>query len=179
MISIFIALASMVSSRWTGPSDRRVVVLAPLVGLPAHAEARPVARGHDYRWRSLALLGPFSLLMVAAGGCQPLPSTKSPSPLDKIAFDLSQLDEQGLYGPTGGKRALDYEFCIPTGQTYQAAVSAIDPSLQLFAGIPGRIGCTEQQILAIGNTHQPRAQLVLQELANLDYIDRIVRVDWE
>jgi hypothetical protein len=31
----------------------------------------------------------------------------------------------------------------------------------------------------MGNTHQPRAQLVLQELANLDYIHRIARVDWE
>lgn len=176
---MFIALASMLRSRGIGPSDRRVVMLAPLIRLSAHAEVSPVARSYGDSWRSLALLGPFSLLLVVAGGCQPLSSTHSPTPLDKIAFDLSQLDEQGLYGPTGGKRALDYEFCIPTGEPYQSAVTAIDPSLQLFPGIPGRIGCTEQQILAMGNTHQPRAQLVLQELANLDYIDRIVRVDWE
>jgi hypothetical protein len=31
----------------------------------------------------------------------------------KITFDLEQLNENGLYGPPGGLRALHYEFCIP------------------------------------------------------------------
>ena len=35
--------------------------------------------------------------------------------LYKITFDISKLDEYGLYGPPGGKRALSYEFCIAGG----------------------------------------------------------------
>jgi hypothetical protein len=31
----------------------------------------------------------------------------------RIAFDISALDDEGLWGPPGGKRALHYEFCIP------------------------------------------------------------------
>ena len=129
--------------------------------------------------RFLAWLGPFAWGVALLGGCQPPPPADSTTTLDKIGFDLTQLDDQGLYGPTDGKRALDYEFCIPVGEDYQNAVTAIDPSLKLFPGRSGRIGCTDQQVLAMGNTHQPRAQLVLQELANLDYIHRIERVDWE
>ncbi|NJL46105.1 MAG: hypothetical protein HC922_11165 [Leptolyngbyaceae cyanobacterium SM2_3_12] len=55
----------------------------------------------------------------------------------------------------------------------------IDPSLTLYPDSPGRIGCTEAQTLAIGNTHQANARLMLMELANLDYVERIQRVDWE
>ncbi len=129
--------------------------------------------------RFLAWLGPFVWVVALAGGCQPQPPADSTTTLDKIGFDLTQLDDQGLYGPADGKRALDYEFCIPVGEAYGQAVTAIDPSLKLFPGRAGRIGCTDQQVLVMGNTHQPQAQLVLQELANLDYIHRIARVDWE
>jgi hypothetical protein len=34
-------------------------------------------------------------------------------------------------------------------------------------------------VLAIGNTHQANYQIILMELANLDYIDRIQPVYWE
>jgi len=99
--------------------------------------------------------------------------------LDKITFDLTQLDEDGLYGPPDGKRSLDYEFCIPRETPYETQVQAIDPSVTLYPDSPGRIGCTEDQVLAISNTHQPNAVSTLMELANLDYIERIDRVDWE
>ncbi|WP_196358099.1 hypothetical protein [Nodosilinea nodulosa] len=117
--------------------------------------------------------------MACSLACQAIPPADNSSARDKIAFDLSLLDENGLYGPPDGKRSLDYEFCIPTGDAYAQAVGAIDPSAQFFPQSQGRIGCGEGQVLAIGNTHQADHEDILIELANLDYIDRIQPVDWE
>ncbi len=124
-------------------------------------------------WAGLGLVG---LLTLA---CQPVTGAGQPMTPDKITFALDQIDENGLYGPPDGKRSLDYEFCVPGDPVFLETVQAIDPSVTLYPGSPGRIGCTDDQVLAIGNTHQPNAVLVLTELANLDYIERIDRVDWE
>lgn len=94
-------------------------------------------------------------------------------PLDKIQFDLDQLDEQGLYGPEDGKRSLSYEFCVPYNQASIATVQAIDPTLILYLQSPGRVGCGQGEMLAIGHTHQPNYRQVLTNLANLDAIERI------
>ncbi|MBW4482463.1 MAG: hypothetical protein KME14_07965 [Tildeniella torsiva UHER 1998/13D] len=127
-----------------------------------------------------ALTLPLGVTLLAfVLGCQPIPSADGSTAIDKIAFDLSSLDENGLYGPTDGKRSLDYEFCIPVGGAYAQAVSAIDPSAQFFPQSRGRIGCGEGEVLTIGNTYQANHQDILIELANLDYIDRIQQVDWE
>jgi basic membrane lipoprotein Med (substrate-binding protein (PBP1-ABC) superfamily) len=128
---------------------------------------------------------PKLTILILAGlavvGCQQQPpsANDNSATTDKIAFDLNQFDDDGLYGPPDGKRSLDYEFCIPDGDTYLEEVNAIDPSLEVFLGSAGRIGCTADQTLAIGNTHQDNFRLVLMELANLDYVERIQRVDWE
>jgi hypothetical protein len=37
----------------------------------------------------------------------------------------------------------------------------------------GRIGCTGDQYLCVGSTHQPGFRAVLARLARLPYIDRI------
>ena len=124
-------------------------------------------------WAGLGLVG---LLTLA---CQPVTDAGQPTTLDKITFDLEQLDENGLYGPLDGKRSLDYEFCVPGEPAFLEAVRVIDPSVTLYPDSPGRMGCTDDQVLAIGNTHQPNAALILMELANLDYIERIDRVNWE
>jgi hypothetical protein len=122
----------------------------------------------------------LALAGLALGGCQPGATPEpDPSAMEKINFDLDQFDDNGLYGPADGKRSLDYEFCIPQGEQYAAEVQAIDPSVNFFPTSAGRIGCTEDQMLTIGNTHQNNFRLVLLELANLDYVDRIQRVDWE
>lgn len=120
-----------------------------------------------------------AVVVFLAFACQPVPSADHSSAIDKIAFDLSSLDENGLQGFTDGKRSLDYEFCIPAGGAYAQAVRAIDPSAQFFPQSRGRIGCGEGEVLTIGNTHQANHQDILIELANLDYIDRIQPVDWE
>lgn len=124
------------------------------------------------RWVGLGV----GLLTMA---CQSVTETDLPMALDKITFDLELLDENGLYGPPDGKRSLDYEFCIPRETSYATQVQAIDPSVMLYPDSPGRMGCTDDQVLAIGNTHQPNAVSILMELANLAFIERIDRVDWE
>jgi hypothetical protein len=122
-------------------------------------------------------VGGLGLSLVLA--CLPLPSVDRPAPLDKIAFDLSMFNESGLYGPADGKRSLDYAFCLPSAEATTETVRAIDPSVRFFPYSPGRIGCGEGQVLAIGNTHQVNHQSILMELAQLETIDRIQAVDWE
>ncbi len=90
-----------------------------------------------------------------------------------IGFDLNRLNASGLQGPPAGLRALDYEFCIPDGPEYRAAVAAIDPSARFHPGSRGRIGCTSGQILVLGNTHQDRFREILHALAGLPYVARI------
>lgn len=118
---------------------------------------------------------------LALAACQTVPPTgaENGDAAQKITFDLDQFDENGLYGPPSGKRSLDYEFCIPEGPAFLEKVRAIDPSITFLPDSPGRIGCLEDQILALGNTHQADFRLILMELANLEYVERIQRVDWE
>ena len=92
---------------------------------------------------------------------------------DKLGFDPARLDDQGLYGPKDGERALDYEYCISAGAAYRAEVSGIDPTARFQESSPGRVGCGVDQVLVLGNTHQPGFLQVLSELAALDYVERI------
>jgi hypothetical protein len=96
-----------------------------------------------------------------------------------IGFDLCDLDAQGLVGPPDGKRAVDYELCIPRGDAFLAEVGAIDASARFFPDAPGRIGCGPDEVLVIGNTHRPDFAFVLQRLAELPYVRRIERAWFE
>jgi hypothetical protein len=58
-------------------------------------------------------------------------------------------------------------------------VQSIDPTVQAQAGSPGRIGCGPEEVLCIGNTHQPNWRAVLGSLATLDYVTRIDRSFFE
>ena len=97
---------------------------------------------------------------------------------DKIRFDLSRLDADGLYGPADGLRALDYEFCIADRAAAIAAVRAIDASVRVYRA-PGRIGCHGDQLLGIGNTHQSGYREVLAALARLAFVERIEEAHFE
>ncbi len=92
---------------------------------------------------------------------------------DKITFDLSALNADGLIGPPDGLRAVSYEFCIPDTETHRAEVRAIDPTVEFQGGSPGRIGCGPDQCLCIGMTHQPGFRRILRNLAECRYIERI------
>lgn len=114
------------------------------------------------------------MCIVTFSGC----ATSESSPVQaevaaKIAFDLSVLDDEGLQGPPDGKRALAYEFCIPDTPDCRGEVRGIDPTLEIHASSPGRIGCGSEQNLCIGSTHQADHIAVLQRLAALPYIERI------
>lgn len=91
----------------------------------------------------------------------------------KITFDSSKLSPAGLVGPPDGLRSLSYEFCIPAGQPYLEEVQAIDPAVQFYPHSRGRIGCHREQILCIGNTHNPQWQAILFAIAELPYVERI------
>ena len=91
----------------------------------------------------------------------------------KITFDLTSLDDEGLYGAANGKRALSYEFCIPDRERYKSKVKHIDLTLQCMSESPGRIGCGTYENLCIGSTHQKNFRDVLRGLAELPYITRI------
>ena len=108
----------------------------------------------------------FALVLLAQVPVQLPPS-------DKIQFDLSVFDADGLYGPPDGLRAAAYEFCIPASAELAASVQAIDPTAQIFASSPGRIGCGNHQYLCVGSTYQPDFRTVLANLAQLDFVTRI------
>ena len=91
----------------------------------------------------------------------------------KIRFDLSVFNEDGLYGPHGGLRAAAYEFCIPANDEMAAEVESIDPTIQIYAGSPGRVGCGDGEYLCIGSTYQPGFRDVLTNLAQLEYVTDI------
>lgn len=98
---------------------------------------------------------------------------------EKIRFDLSVLNSDGLIGNADSLVAVDYEFCIPENEQYVEEVRDLDSSIQLHQASPGRIGCDSREYLVIGNTHQPNFKTVLTNLANLSYVERIERCFWE
>jgi hypothetical protein len=143
---------------------------APLanVGIPICVHLRSFA---DDNLCVLAAIFAVLLALGTAGTALAAPGA--------IAFDLSRLDESGLYGPPDGLRALDYEYCIPQGQSYRDRVAAIDPSARFQPGSRGRIGCGSAQVLVLGNTHQPGHRQILKALAELPFVRRIVEAVFE
>jgi hypothetical protein len=123
----------------------------------------------------------FVFLLVVLGACGSSPSATAPpqAQREKIAIDLSTLDDRGLRGPPNGLRSVSYEFCIPAGERYASEVQRIDPTLELMRGSRGRIGCTRNQVLCVGNTGQKSYLQVIERLAGLDYVSRIVESTFE
>ena len=119
----------------------------------------------------------FAIGMVGQSAFAQVPVQLPPAPPDavnaKIHFDLSEFNDDGLYGPPDGLRAAMYEFCIPARAGLAARVASIDPTVQINASSPGRIGCGSDEYLCIGSTGQPGFQAVLADLAELDYVSRI------
>jgi len=112
--------------------------------------------------------------LLALGCC-----TAAPAGPAAIGFDLEALDAQGLIGPPGGKRAVNYEYCIPAGKRFADEVRTIDPGARYMPGARGRIGCAGGQVLVLGSTHRPDYAQVLRRLAALPYVRRIEQAFFE
>ena len=128
-------------------------------------------RDRDRRLFALLVLGLLSLPAVGGGD-----GSLAASP--KIRFDVSALDDSGLYGPPDGLRALSYEFCIPDRLDTAARVRGIDKTVAMHKA-RGRIGCSEKQLLCIGHTHQADFRGVLEALSELPYVTRIDQAFFE
>jgi hypothetical protein len=126
---------------------------------------------------SALALALFMVGMLGQSALAQVPVQLPPSPPDavnaKIHFDLSEFNDDGLYGPPDGLRAAMYEFCIPARADLAAQVASIDPTVQIYASSPGRIGCGSDEYLCIGSTGQPGFREVLANLAQLEYVSRI------
>lgn len=116
------------------------------------------------RWMGLGLL-------LCACALPPAPPTASPAAqaMHKINLDLSEIDADGMIGPADGKRTVAYEFCIPRDEAKKVEVLEIDASLRFYTS-PGRIRCTSEEWLVIG---EGGTKDTLLALAKLDYIARI------
>lgn len=97
----------------------------------------------------------------------------------KIKFNLDEFDHDGLYGPDGGLRSLDYEFCIPKDDSSAAKIKLIDPSIKIYDNSPGRVKCDDNQYLCIGNTYQVGWKSKLLKLASFDFVREIRKTDFE
>ncbi|MDX1911295.1 MAG: hypothetical protein SFV22_07410 [Saprospiraceae bacterium] len=118
--------------------------------------------------------GIFVILLVLIA-CRTEKPPESPDAWRKIKIDFKSLDTEGL---SGGKVALNYEFCIPADDKSWKKVKKIDPTARQNGG-KGRVACKDNQQLVIGSTHQKNYQRVLYELACLPFISRIEPTFWE
>ena len=98
---------------------------------------------------------------------------------EKISFDLAELSPEGLIGPADGRRAVDYEFCIPQGEEYRQEVQRLAPGIRFMPGSSGRSGCSQDEVLCVGSTVGPGSRETLCALSQLDYVERIRPCLWE
>lgn len=130
-------------------------------------------RARRRRGRGLGVL--LAALALAAGVVTAASQDENAA---KIRFDLSILNDAGLYGPPQGLRALSYELCIPDRPDTVAEVRGIDASVRIERA-RGRIGCVDGELLCIGHTHQGGYRDVLAALARLPYVARIDQAFFE
>jgi hypothetical protein len=119
----------------------------------------------------------FAIGMLGQSAFAQVPVQLPPAPPDavnaRIDFDLSEFNDDGMFGPPDGLRAAMYEFCIPARADLAAEVASIDLTVQIYASSPGRIGCGSGEYLCIGSTGQPHFRRVLANPAQLEYVSRI------
>jgi len=114
--------------------------------------------------------GAQAVLLVRDRSAAAVPASAAKA---KILFDLDSLDSEGLRGPRDGLRALHYEYCIPDRPELVREATAIDPTLEIQHGSPGRSGCAQDALLCLGHTHQPDFRSVLNRLAGMAAIAEI------
>jgi len=157
------------------PENYRPVFMV-LAGKPVDPPTRGFGADYDGAFQATRLL---RVAPEASCGIVSMVADSAESVRHKIDFDISALDNEGLLGPQGGKRSLSYEFCIPDRVENRVEVERIDPTVSFSPESPGRIGCASQEILCIGSAHQRDFNTVLQQLAELPYVQRIQQTFFE
>jgi hypothetical protein len=157
-------------------SSEATLIRPPLKAARSHSPTTTTTTAVRHRQMTLIHMGAwgrcrFSFITVCIGTREIAAS--------KIAIDLSNVNAEGLRGSGTGLRAVHYEYCIPTGQRHEAEVRSIDATAQFMRGSRGRIGCSSAQVLVLGNTHQPEYRQVLDRLAALPYVNRIMESFFE
>ncbi len=120
----------------------------------------------------------FLLFTLQLTACMNRNLPEDPSVWNKIKLDFKNIDEDGLTGPANGKVAVHYEFCIPKEEKLWKKVQKIDSSAQK-SDSRGRVGCTPEQWLVIGSTHQKNWKRVLYDLASIPEVQRIQQTFFE
>jgi len=123
--------------------------------------------------RGAALVG---LMCSTLAGCTRAPDLEESG---KIEFDLTAADDRGLIGPPDGLRAISYEFCVPDDSELLEEVRSIDANVEMQGSSPGRIGCGATEVLCLSHTAQSDYREVVEALAALDYVDRIIEAHFE
>lgn len=107
----------------------------------------------------------YTFVLCMFSSCAPASILDSPEIADqKITFDLTEIDENGLMGPPDGRVLIAYIFYIPVLESNQKEVASIDPSVRFFR--------REDYYQCIGSGGSPK---VIRKLARLPYIKKINR----
>ena len=120
-------------------------------------------------------------MTIIFGGCGSSGQLQQEVNLQKVKFDLSKYDENGLttINETGEKKSIDFEFCIPALSRCIEEVKAIDPGIRIYPQEPGRLACRENFILCAGNSGKSNFKSIIANLSQLKYIEFIVETEKE
>ena len=97
-----------------------------------------------------------------------------PEILQKIGFDLTQFDDEGLLNTNEGKRSIIYEYCIPRAQQAVSMLSTIDFSIEVKTDTSGsKVSCNSDEALALGSSHQDSFKAIVVKIASLPFVRKI------
>ncbi len=112
-----------------------------------------------------------AILIITIASCSLFKSKAVKQAESKMNFEFSKLDKNGLIKKRG--ISLAYEFCIPNNETYLDKIKEIDESISIYKSGSGRIGCSNNEILCIGETHNKDYKRILTQIAELEYVKSI------
>ena len=112
-----------------------------------------------------------AILIITIASCSLFKSKAFKQAESKMNFEFSKLDKNGLIKKRGS--SLAYEFCIPNNETYLDKIKEIDESISIYKSGSGRIGCSNNEILCIGETHNKDYKRILTQTAELEYVKSI------
>lgn len=112
-----------------------------------------------------------AILIITFASCSLFKSKAVKQAESKMNFEFSKLYKNGLIKKRG--TSLAYEFCIPNNETYLDKIKEIDESISIYKSGSGRIGCYNNEILCIGETHNKDYKRILTQIAELEYVKSI------